>query len=136
MTKKYSIITICCAAILGSKSSCTVFFLAVALLGSKFCSSAHADVLESESRMGVHVPKIVIRKNHQYYKNNPKFLGLKDIHHGTISYTQRFGSALNLNQHIHCLVLDGVFSNVAGIMRFHNTPSNSDQEAVTQFQRN
>ena len=37
---------------------------------------------------------------------------------------QRFGGALNLNVHIHALVLDGVFArDRAGVLVFHPTPS-------------
>jgi hypothetical protein len=32
---------------------------------------------------------------------------------------QRFGGALNLNIHLHALVLDGVFTNDGGDVRFH-----------------
>lgn len=28
---------------------------------------------------------------------------------GGVTFVQRFGSALNLNIHLHCLVLDGVY---------------------------
>jgi hypothetical protein len=39
---------------------------------------------------------------------------------GTVAVIQRFGGALNLNIHIHALVLDGVFAkNRAGILMFH-----------------
>jgi hypothetical protein len=39
-----------------------------------------------------------------------------------VAIIQRFGGALNLNVHIHALVLDGVFvRNSAGVMAFHAT---------------
>src|SRR5262249_60125821 len=31
--------------------------------------------------------------------------------HGAVTLIQRFGSAANLNIHLHCLVLDGVYLN-------------------------
>ena len=42
---------------------------------------------------------------------------------------QRFGAALNLNVHVHALVLDGVFAadRVRGL-RFHETGPPSDEE--------
>ncbi|MCA1651715.1 MAG: transposase [Acidobacteria bacterium] len=35
---------------------------------------------------------------------------------------RRFGGALNLNIHLHALVLDGVFANDGGAVRFHPVP--------------
>lgn len=31
------------------------------------------------------------------------------VHAGSVTLIQRFGSAANLNIHLHCLVLDGVY---------------------------
>ena len=43
---------------------------------------------------------------------------------GAVAVLQRFGGALNLNVHIHALVLDGVFAkDRAGALVFHPTPS-------------
>ena len=43
---------------------------------------------------------------------------------GAVAVLQRFGGALNLNVHIHALVLDGVFAkDRAGTLVFHPTPS-------------
>jgi putative transposase len=40
---------------------------------------------------------------------------------GAVAVIQRFGGALNLNVHIHALVLDGVFArDRAGALSFHN----------------
>ncbi len=42
---------------------------------------------------------------------------------GGVAVIQRFGGALNLNVHIHALVLDGVFAREGtGALRFHPTP--------------
>jgi hypothetical protein len=35
-------------------------------------------------------------------------------HSGAVTLIQRFGSAANLNIHLHCLVLDGVYRSSAG----------------------
>ena len=43
---------------------------------------------------------------------------------GAVAVLQRFGGALNLNVHIHALVLDGVFAkDRAGTVVFHLMPS-------------
>jgi ribosomal protein S27E len=47
--------------------------------------------------------------------------GLKgsEAHTGAVTLIQRFGSAANLNIHLHCLVLDGVYRRSAGVPVFH-----------------
>lgn len=48
--------------------------------------------------------------------------GVADGRSGAVAILQRFGGALNLNVHVHALVLDGVFArDGAGILRFHRT---------------
>jgi hypothetical protein len=45
--------------------------------------------------------------------------GVEDGREGAVAVVQRFGGALNLNIHIHALVLDGVFaSDAAGVVAF------------------
>jgi len=38
---------------------------------------------------------------------------------GAVTLIQRFGSAANLNIHLHCLVLDGVYRTTEGVPAFH-----------------
>lgn len=45
--------------------------------------------------------------------------GVADGRSGAVVVVQRFGGALNLNIHLHALVLDGVFTNDGGAVRFH-----------------
>ena len=51
---------------------------------------------------------------------------------GAVTLIQRFGSAANLNIHLHCLVLDGVYRNCDGAAVFHEAaaPSTDELEAV------
>jgi Putative transposase len=51
---------------------------------------------------------------------------------GAVTLIQRFGSAANLNIHLHCLVLDGVYLNRGGVPVFHEAaaPSSDQLEAV------
>jgi hypothetical protein len=54
---------------------------------------------------------------------------------GAVSFVQRFGDALNLNVHFHCLVIDGVYGPGSdGAARFLALPPPSDAEVarVTQ----
>jgi hypothetical protein len=49
--------------------------------------------------------------------------GIEDGRGGAVAVIQRFGGALNLNVHVHALVLDGVFArDGAGALYFHPTP--------------
>ena len=50
-----------------------------------------------------------------------KQAGLKrmDAQTGAITLIQRFGSAANLNIHLHCLILDGVYRRQNGVPEFH-----------------
>jgi hypothetical protein len=48
---------------------------------------------------------------------------------GSVSFIQRFGSALNLNVHIHSQVSDGSFARLPdGRIRFIRAPSPTDEE--------
>lgn len=50
--------------------------------------------------------------------------GVQDGRGGAVVIVQRFGSALNLNVHLHAMVLDGVFATDAqGTVRFHAASS-------------
>jgi hypothetical protein len=51
---------------------------------------------------------------------------------GVVTLIQRFGSAANLNIHLHCLVLEGVYLNCDGTAIFHEAaaPSTDELEAV------
>lgn len=54
-----------------------------------------------------------------------KQAGLKrsEAQTGAITLIQRFGSAANLNIHLHCLVLDGVYRIQNGVAEFHSARS-------------
>jgi len=42
-----------------------------------------------------------------------------------MTFIQRFGSALNLNIHMHLLILDGAYAFTDGTARFHRAPAPS-----------
>jgi hypothetical protein len=53
--------------------------------------------------------------------------GVKDGRGGAVAIVQRFGGALNLNVHVHALVMDGVFArDEAGALVFHPAPRLTD----------
>jgi len=49
---------------------------------------------------------------------------------GSVTSVQRFGSALNLNVHLHCLVLDGVYE--GGVFRRAEAPSEEDLQELVE----
>ena len=49
---------------------------------------------------------------------------------GAVTSVQRFGSSLNLNVHLHCLVLDGVYD--GGIFRQAASPTSGDLEELVE----
>lgn len=50
---------------------------------------------------------------------------------GAVTFIQRFGSALNLNLHLHVVALDGVFTdNADGSLRFHPLPPPTPRELM------
>ena len=59
-----------------------------------------------------------------------KQAGLKRIEAqtGAITLIQRFGSAANLNIHLHCLVLDGVYRVQDGAAEFHSARSPTTEQ--------
>ncbi len=47
---------------------------------------------------------------------------------GAVTFVQRFGGALNLNVHFHCIVPDGVFVREGGTLRFATLRPPTDEE--------
>ena len=64
-----------------------------------------------------------------------------EAHTGAVTLIQRFGSAANLNIHLHCLVLDGVYRTGEGVPLFHEARAPGIEElqalakAITRLMR-
>ena len=54
---------------------------------------------------------------------------------GAVTLIQRFGSAANLNIHLHCLVLDGVYRRTDGEPVFVEGPTPTDEELQALLHR-
>ncbi len=66
------------------------------------------------------VVRVMLREVHRHLRTRARERGLRDVRGGAVAIVQRFGGALNLNVHIHALVLDGVFARGEdGRLRFH-----------------
>jgi hypothetical protein len=50
----------------------------------------------------------------QWYAGRAREHGIENGRSGAVTFVQRFGSALNLNLHLHTHALDGVFTEQAG----------------------
>ena len=57
-----------------------------------------------------------------FLRRRARDAGVVDGRSGAVTIVQRFGSALNLNVHLHALVLDGVFAKDGDAVRFHPCP--------------
>lgn len=69
------------------------------------------------------VVRVLLREVHRHLRTRARERGLSDVRGGAVAVVQRFGGALNLNVHIHALVLDGVFARGDdGRLRFHAAP--------------
>ena len=47
---------------------------------------------------------------------------------GAVTLIQRFGSAANLNIHLHCLMLDGVYRRTSGVPVFQSAPAPTHEQ--------
>jgi len=84
--------------------------------------------LQTNKKLFSKVHSIVIKEIQNYYIKKAEDHGIKNSKPGSVSFTQRWGGALNLNPHLHILVLDGVYTIVKEKPKFHNLPAISDAE--------
>jgi hypothetical protein len=62
-------------------------------------------------------------------------LGVRDARTGAVTFVQRFGSALNLNVHFHCVVPDGVWTATTAGPRFVPLPGLDDDDVTRVLRR-
>jgi hypothetical protein len=68
------------------------------------------------------VVAVYVRAIDGWLRRRARRADVSDGRSGSVAVLQRFGSALNLNVHIHALVLDGVFADADDGLRFYRTP--------------
>ena len=61
--------------------------------------------------------------------------GVRGTRAGAVTFVQRFGSALNLNVHFHCVVPDGVWVREGGVIRFVPLPALTDDDVAQVLRR-
>jgi hypothetical protein len=86
--------------------------------------------LHTNKKLFSKIHSIVIKEMHRYYINKAKLDGIKSPYPGSISFTQRAGSALNVNPHLHVLLLDGVYTEVNGVVKLRNIDAITDDEVA------
>jgi hypothetical protein len=91
--------------------------------------------LQANRKLYAKIHKITITQIHKYYIDKAAANGIKDPKPGSISFTQRWGSALNLNVHCHILCPDGVYTNVGDEPRFRNIDPITDDEVAALVER-
>ena len=74
---------------------------------------------------------VVIHEMRRHYESKAKLAGIKSPKSGCVAFTQRAGSALNLNPHLHVLMVDGVFVDVGGNPLFRNLSAMTDAEVAS-----
>ena len=85
--------------------------------------------LQTNKKLWSKIHSIVIKQIHSYYREKALASGVDDPTPGSISFTQRAGSAANLNPHAHILCPDGVYTRVGGKARFEKSTMMTDKDA-------
>lgn len=86
--------------------------------------------LNANKKLFAKIHKIVIAEIRSYYTSKALAEGIKNPAPGSVSFTQRFGSDLRLNPHLHILCPDGVYSTVNGKPLFHNIRTMTDADVA------
>jgi hypothetical protein len=80
-------------------------------------------------------PDIALRTIFAHQRRLARRSGALGPRTGAISFVQRFGGALNLNVHFHCIIPDGVFVRENGKVRFVALVPPSDEEVAAVLRR-
>jgi transposase-like protein len=82
-----------------------------------------------DHRLCRRVLAVFLRVLLSFERRRARRLGYEDPEGGAVTAIQRFGSALNLNVHFHCLAVEGVFArNPIGELRFVALPEPTDDD--------
>jgi len=84
--------------------------------------------MQANKKLFSQIHRIALRAMHRHYEDAARRIGIKSPKSGGVSFTQRAGSALNLNPHLHVLMLDGVFTEISGKAHFRNVPRMTDDD--------
>ena len=87
--------------------------------------------MQASRKLFAKVHRVVIHEMRRHYERKAKLAGIKSPKSGCVAFTQRAGSALNLNPHLHVLMVDGVFVDVGGNPLFRNLSAMTDAEVAS-----
>jgi hypothetical protein len=87
--------------------------------------------MQASRKLFAKVHRVVIHEMRRHYESKAKLAGIKYPKSGCVAFTQRAGSALNLNPHLHVLMVDGVFVDVGGNPLFRNLAAMTDAEVAS-----
>jgi hypothetical protein len=80
------------------------------------------------------VVAVYVRAVLGWYRRRARTRGVLNGRGGAVVIVQRFGSALNLNVHLHALVLDGVLAKDGdGVVRFHAAPTEAPSDLMARL---
>ena len=91
--------------------------------------------LHTNKRFFAKVHRIIIDLIHGYDSTKASALGIKDPAPGSISFTQRWGSALNLTPHLHILCPDGVCTRLGNKQHFRSITDMADDDGTQLVQK-
>ena len=91
--------------------------------------------LQTNKKLYANIHRLVIKEINRYYIEKAENLGIKNPKPGSISFTQRAGSALNLNIHAHILFADGVYTRVKEKAHFRKLDPISDDEVAVLLEK-
>ena len=84
----------------------------------------------ANAKLYASVHRSVIREIHRDYKTKARALGIKNTTPGSISFTQRWGSACNVHPHMHVLCPDAIFFRSGDKVRSLNVGPIADAEVA------
>ena len=82
--------------------------------------------LAHDAKLLSSVLRVFLRVAQGWYRKQGRAFGITECRGGSVTFAQRFGSALNLNPHFHSLVVDGVFNGKNA--KFHEAPPLRDED--------
>ena len=91
--------------------------------------------LQTNKRFFAKFHRIIRDLIHGYYTDKAAALGIKEPAPGSISFTQRWGSALNLTPHLHILCPDGVYTRLGNRPHFRSITDMEDDDAAHLVQK-
>ncbi len=92
-------------------------------------------LLARDPRLAGRTLEVALRAIFASLRRRARREGVRDARAGAVTFVQRFGGALNLNVHFHCVVPDGVFAREESTVRFVPLGAPPDEEVEAILRR-